>query len=252
MTEVKPTTWVSFDLETTGVNTAKDRIVEYCFIKQTEGEGLDKSEEKTAYVNPGISIPQGATDVHKITDEMVSKAHKFGIIAPHLIKWLDPKNNVIVGYNIINFDIPLLATEMERAGIMNHGLYEAKIIDVMVLYRKYRSHSLVAAVKDLLGKDISDDAHAAAVDVNATTDVMIDLMHKESYTLDDMIKESMPEDMVDFARKLKRNTDGDIVYAIGKPEVKGKKIKEDVGFGKWMLKSDFPPQTKKILTELLK
>jgi DNA polymerase-3 subunit epsilon len=245
--EGKP--FITFDLETTGVNTAEDRIVQYCFIKVTQGENGEFNEEvKTAYVNPGVPIPKEASDVHGITDEMVKGAHKFSVIAPYMLPWI--KDAVILGYNQINFDVPLLATEFERAGISDHGLYDAPMIDAMKLYAQYRERTLTAAFEDVTGEKMSEDAHDAEVDVRATNDVIDGLRDKLNMSFAEMAAKSIPEDMVDFAGKLKYNDNGDVVYAIGK--AKGTRVVDDPGFGDWMLKNDFPNQTKKILREILK
>ena len=246
MSKKKKKDFVAFDLETTGVDTAKDRIVQYCFIK-IPADG-SKWEVKTKKVNPGMPIPEGASDVHGIYDKDVEEANMFSIIAPHILPWI--KDCILVHYNGIGFDVPLLATEFERAGFMDHGLYEAEMIDVMVLYRQYRSHSLIAAAKDLCDEDIEDSAHDAEVDVRATMKVLSALMDKQKIGVKEAMSNSFSEDHVDFAGKLKIDEDGDPCYAIGK--AKGVKVADDPGFGKWMLKQDFPTQTKKILKQLLK
>lgn len=239
--------FVAFDLETTGVDTNNDRIVQYCFIKLTpDGESV-RREVKKAYVNPGIKIPKGATDVHGITDEMVSKARLFSEIAPYILPWIE--GATLMHFNGRNFDVPLLATEFERAGIKDHGLYDMPGIDVMMMYRQYRSHSLVAAAKDVCGLDIEDSAHDAQVDVQATIDVADGLRRLMNLTFDEMALKSIPEGAVDFAGKLKLDEEGEVIYTIGK--AKGTRVLDDPGFGRWMLKEDFPSQTKQILRKLL-
>ena len=247
MNDKENPTIVCFDLETTGVDTSKDRIVQYCFIKLTPDGESYKKEVKTAYVNPGIPIPKEAGDVHGITDEMVADAHKFSVIAPYILPWIE--GSMLMHFNGRNFDVPMLATEFERAGIKDHGLYDMPGIDVMMMYREYRSHSLIAAAKDVCDQDIEEDAHDAQVDVQATIDVADGLRKLMGLTLEEMALKSIPEGSVDFAGKLKLDEDGEVVYAIGKS--KGVRVSDDPGFGKWMLKNDFPNQTKRILKELL-
>jgi len=242
--EEKPT-FIAFDLETTGVDTSKDRIVQYCFIKMGSGK---EWEVKKALVNPGIPIPKGASDVHGIKDEDVAKARMFSEIAPYLLPWLD--GAILMHFNGIGFDVPLLATEFERAGYMDHGLYNAKMIDGMVLYRKYRSHSLIAAAKDISNEDIEESAHDAEVDVRATIGVIKGLMGKLSLTASEACVQSFSDGHVDFAGKLKLDEDGHPTYAIGK--AKGSRVIDDPGFGEWMLKNDFPTETKNILKQILK
>ena len=236
---------ISFDLETTGVDVAKDRIVQYSFIKIMP-DGTE--EKKTALVNPGIPIPEGASAVHGIYDKDVKDAKMFSMIAPYILPWID--KSIMAGYNIINFDIPLLATEFERVGISDHGLYEMDMIDAMVLYGEYRPRTLVAATKDVCGKDISDSAHDAEIDTLATIDVIDGLSDLMELDVAGMLLKSKPEDMVDFAKKLKYDDDGEVIYNIGKD--RGSRVKDNPGFARWMLGKDFPPQTKKIINELLK
>lgn len=245
----EPRTFVALDFETTGVNTNTDRIVQYCFIKLTpdrDGHSL-VHEVRKGLVNPGMPIPKEATEVHHITDEMVKDARTFSKMAPHILPWLS--GSTLVHFNGRNFDIPLLATEFERVGMPDHGLYDMPMIDVMILYRQYRSHSLSAAFKDVCGKDIGEDAHDAQVDVEATIDVMRGLSTLMGMSFDEMALKSIPEGYVDFAGKLKLDDDGCVIYTIGK--AKGVRVLDDPGFGKWMLKEDFPNQTKQILRKLL-
>ena len=103
---------VFFDLETTGVNVAKDRIVEISIFKVfTNGN----KEAKTWLVNPTIPIPNETTAVHGIDDSKVANEPTFKELAHEIKKMMEGSD--LAGYNSNRFDIPLLAEEFLRAEI---------------------------------------------------------------------------------------------------------------------------------------
>ena len=236
---------VFFDLETTGVDTGKDQICQFSFVKISPDGEITKY---TKLVKPSIPIPQVTTDVHGITNEMVKDEDPFSFYITRILSSI--ANCYLSGYNIRRFDIPLLAAEAERAGHKEHGLYDMEIIDVYPLYNEYRSHKLIAAVLDLCGRDL-EDAHDAEADVMGTIDVLDALASK--WEIDDpaeLVKKSTPEGFADFAGKLALDDDGNVIYAIGKD--KGKRLKDEPGFAYWMLNKDFPEETKNVIRKELK
>ena len=104
---------VFFDLETTGVSITKDRIVEIA-MKRINPDGTEESWK--SLVNPGIPIPQGAQDVHHISDEDVSDKDSFKYLAPEVLEFITGCD--LGGYNCIRFDVPLLLEEFLRAGFL--------------------------------------------------------------------------------------------------------------------------------------
>lgn len=103
---------VFFDLETTGTNISRDRIVEISVIKlMPDGTVI----EKTRRINPEMPIPAEATAVHHITDDDVRNEPTFRQIAVSLAQMLSGCD--IAGYNSNRFDVPLLDQEFERAGV---------------------------------------------------------------------------------------------------------------------------------------
>jgi DNA polymerase-3 subunit epsilon len=236
---------VSFDLETTGIDTENDYIVQFNFTKIYPNGDINKY---TRLVKPPISIPGGASEVHGITDEKVKYAKPFSYYAPKILAGI--KGCYLAGYNTRRFDVPLLARELERNRFKDHDLYEMDHIDVMVLYGLYRPKTLVAAVMDLCGYDL-EGAHDAEADVLGTIDVLDALAkHWEVDNPMEMAERSKPEGTADFAGKLFKDESGFLVYNIGKD--KGKRIVDEPGFGRWMLNKDFPEQTKSMIRKELR
>lgn len=159
---------VFFDLETTGVDPQRDRIVEMAAIKlRPDGS----SEEKLKRFNPGMPIPKEATAVHGITDEDVKEEPPFVKVAR------GPKGIAaffagcdLAGYNLIDFDVPMLAAELKRAG-EKLDVTGIAVIDAFRIFRSREPRNLAGAVRFYLGREHAD-AHAAMSDVRATLDVL--------------------------------------------------------------------------------
>jgi len=130
---------IFFDLETTGIDVANDRIVELTFLKINP---IGDEESKTIRVNPTIPIPPETTRIHGITDEDVKDAPTFGEIAKSIAKIFEGCD--IAGYNSNKFDIPLLAEEFLRAGV-EIDLMKRKFIDIQVIFHKKEQRTLSAA-----------------------------------------------------------------------------------------------------------
>lgn len=233
-----------FDLETTGVNTSKDRIIELAIIKLfPDGERI----EKHTYLNPGMSIPAEATAVHGITDEMVKGKPCFRQISKSLLEFISGCD--FIGYNCIRFDVPLLAEEFFRAGL-NHPFAEAKVIDAFRIFCKKEERTLSAALKFYCQEELPD-AHSAYADTEATLRVLLSQLEcyedlcDEVEGLSDYCQE---EGFVDFGQKILYK-DGEYLYNFGKN--KGSRILDDVGYAEWMLKGDFPENTKVHLRRIL-
>ena len=156
---------IFFDLETTGVNISKDRIVEISLIKvMPSGQEI----EKTLRINPEMPIPAEATAVHHITDEDVKNAPTFKQVAKELGKFFEGCD--IAGFNSNKFDIPLLMEEFLRADV-NVDLSRHRFIDVQTIFHKMEQRTLVAAYKFYYGKNL-EDAHSANADTKATYEVL--------------------------------------------------------------------------------
>lgn len=238
------------DLETTGVDLEKDRIVQIGATK-TEPDLKTIIDKRTILINPGIPIPAGATAVHGITDEMVHGQPFFKQIAKSLFGWLDGCE--LGGFNITNFDIPLLSEEFDRAGIVWPAAGRRPLIfDSCRIYHDREKRDLSAAAKFYCDIDHTD-AHDAGADVSVTIDILAAQLlfypDLKSMSLQELSKLSLPDNRIDLAGKLELNEQGVPVYAFGKD--RGKSIRENIGFANWMLKQPFPADTKRHLRKIL-
>ncbi len=157
-----------FDLETTGVDTTKDRIVQIAWmILDHDLKPVGKPVSMLVY--PEMKIPAGATEVHGITDEMVKGVLSFSGIANDLATIL--KHCHIAGFNSNSFDVPMLVAEFARCGIDVPFNHQTLFIDVLAIYRKQFSNKLTDIYKRLFGKEMAN-AHDALGDITATKEVM--------------------------------------------------------------------------------
>ena len=239
---------IFFDLETTGVDAAKDRIVELAFIKlHPNGD----RENFIRRINPGMPIPKESSDIHGIKDEDVKDAPFFKNIAHQLHEWM--QNCDLGGYNSSKFDIPVLAEEFLRAGI-NVDFTERKMIDVQQIFFKMESRSLSAAYKFYCQKTL-DNAHSAEADVNATIDVLeaqLDRYEELTHDVQGLHKFTGGEQFVDYARRIIMK-DGSPIFNFGK--YKGMKVEDiftkEPQYYDWMMQADFTLHTKQKISEIL-
>ncbi|HUI11238.1 MAG TPA: exonuclease domain-containing protein [Bacteroidota bacterium] len=236
---------VFFDLETTGTDVARDRIVQISALKLHPG---GREEVKTRLINPGTPIPAAATAIHHIADADVAAEPKFRDIARGMAEFFHDSD--IAGFNSNRFDIPILVEEFGRSGIAfpEPG---TKLIDVQVIYHRKEERTLAAAYKFYCSKNLSG-AHDAEADVRATMEVFREQLERYDdigTTIDDLHRYSNSDMIVDYARKLVRNERGEIVYAFGKN--RGKPVLDDPGYAEWMLAGDFPESTKNVLRQIL-
>lgn len=231
---------VIFDLETTGTDTQKDRIVQIC-VK-------DGDKITTRLINPEIPIPKESSDIHGITDEMVKDAPTFSKIAKSLYELLKGKD--LVTFNGNHFDIPLLINEFARCGI-DFDVSGVKLIDVSNIYRRLNPRDLNSAYKQYTGLEI-DGAHNAENDVLAT-EVLLRVM-KERHA------DELPEDLDLYSNYDKKrldlkgfflyNSDENIIFANGKHE--GELASSQPSYLRWMIeKGDFEKCTINIAKQIL-
>lgn len=239
---------VFFDLETTGTNVTRDRIVEISYIK-VYPDGTE--EERQMLVNPGMPIPAESTAVHHITDEMVADKPKFADIAPLLREMFTGSD--IAGFNSNKFDVPMLIEEFSRVG-MRFDVFNRKFVDVQNIFHKMEPRTLIAAYKFYCGLDLTD-AHSAKADTRATYEVLKKQLEKY---------EDLPNDVeglndfsrikgsVDLSARVVRNDNGVEVFNFGKH--KGKPVKEvfksEPSFYHWVMQGDFPKDTKDVLSAI--
>lgn len=267
---------IVFDLETTGLDISRDRIIQLSYIKVMP----DGSEQrKMLLVNPEREIPQAVIDLTHITNEMVSGSPTFKEFATGLSKEFEGCD--FAGYNSNHFDIPLLAEEFLRAGV-NFDFSRCRMIDVATIFCRMERRNLAAAYKFYCGRKMEDDfqAHRADEDTEATWRVLqgqLDMyapgrqeepervLHNDINELHELSRQA---DIIDFAGRLiwKELTGKDgkpLTGADGKPVMKeafnfGKYkgmfvtdvLRRDPGYYSWMMNGDFPQNTKQILTRI--
>ena len=249
-----------FDLETTGINIAQDRIVEISILKVFPD---GKQEIKTERINPGKPIPAETSLIHGIYDEDVKDAPFFKDIGKTIAKFLEGCD--LAGFNILKFDVPMLVEEFLRAGI-NFDISKRKLIDAQKIFHLMEKRNLSAAYKFYCDKNL-ENAHSAEADAIATFEIFekqIELYDGQDVT--DMkgnklgvIKNDMEavhkitlQKMVDLAGRMVFNDQGVEVFNFGKH--RGKPVVEvlqrEPMYYDWIQKNDFSLDTKRKLTEI--
>lgn len=237
-----------FDLETTGTNVAKDRIVEISILKAFPD---GKEEKHTWKVNPTVPIPPETTAVHGISNEDIANAPTFKELAGEIYNLI--KDADLAGYNSNRFDIPLLAEELLRADI-DFDMKNRNAIDVQTIFHKMEQRTLAAALKFYCGKELLD-AHSAEADTVATYEVLkAQLDHYEDLenNMKSLADFSARKKLADFAGFIAYNKKGEEVFSFGKH--RGKIVEEvlekEPGYYGWIQNADFPLYTKKVLTAI--
>lgn len=258
---------VFFDLETTGVVVGHDHIVEICLHKVMPDGTTDTRVERVRPVDADgktVHIPEVTTAIHGISDEDVKDKPSFRELAPSLMEYIGDAD--LAGYNSNKFDVPLLVEEFLRAGID----FDPKcrhLVDVQNIFHQMEQRTLVAAYKFYCGKDL-ENAHSAAADTIATYEVLmaqLDRYQGVDYK-DRSGKVSQPvvNDMAALSEFTANKQWADLVGHIGYDarhrEVfnfgkhKGRTVEEifeqEPSYYDWMMKSDFPLSTKKLITEI--
>ena len=239
---------IFFDLETTGVDTARDRIVEISMVKV----GVDGQKQvKTRRINPEMPIPTEATAVHGITDEDVKGEPTFKQIAKSLAQFIEGCD--FGGFNSNRFDLPVLVEEFMRAGV-DVDFKRRKYVDVQNIFHKKEQRTLVAAYKFYCDKDL-ENAHSAEADTLATYEVLeaqIERYGDIGDTIEELAAFSTHNETVDFAGRIALDDKGEEVFTFGK--YKGRSVAEifdkEPSYYSWLINGDFPQYTKKIFTEI--
>lgn len=240
-----------FDLEATGLNITKERIVEIAILKINP----DGSEERfKTLINPEITISEEVTKIHGITNEDVKNAPTFSQILDKIIGFINDAD--LAGYNSNKFDIPLLAEELLRAG-SSYDLSNKKFIDVQNIFHKMEQRTLVAAYKFYCEKELIN-AHDAMNDTNATWEVLkaqLERYKSLENNVSFLSNFSKNGNSLDFAGRLAINDKNEAIYNFGKH--KGKTVKEvhqlEPGYYSWFIspQTDFPLHTKQKLKEVM-
>jgi len=250
-----------FDLETTGVNISTDRIIEICIVRVSPPD--EKVEIKTFRVNPGMPIPDQSSTIHGIYDKDVADKPTFPEIAQQVFQFM--KDCDLGGFNSIRFDIPLLIEEFFRAGI-EFDISKRKLIDSQRIFHLMEPRTLGAAYRFYCNKDL-ENAHSAEADTLATYHILKAQIERyaDKEVKDAEGKVSIPikndmhvlhefsvGNMVDLAGRMVMSDKGEELFNFGK--YKGMKVKDtllkDPMYYDWIMKGDFPQDTKKKLTQI--
>ena len=247
-----------FDIESTGLNVASDRIVEISIVKVSPGAPGEpnKVEVKTRRINPTIPITPGAQAVHGISDEDVKDCPTFKQVAKSLARLMEGCD--IAGYNSLKFDIPMLAEEFLRAGV-DFDFRKRKLVDVQNIFHKKEQRTLKAAYKFYCGQNL-DNAHSAEADTMATYEVLEAQLDRYGSDEEDplqndvayLAKYSCQNRLVDYAGRIALNDDDEPVFNFGKH--KGRRVVDvlakEPSYYSWMMDGDFTLDTKQQLTKI--
>lgn len=241
-----------FDLETTGTDPARDRIVELSVLR-LDPDG--QRATRTRRINPERPIPTEATKVHGIRDEDVREEPTFRQVAKGLLEFLGEGD--LAGFNVHRFDVPLLDREFRDCGL-DLGLARRRVLDAMTIFHRKEPRDLSAAVRFYLGRDL-EGAHGAEADVEATASVLeAQLLRYEDLPRDvgelDAWCRPVPSGAVDRDGKFVLRGDA-VVFAFGKHQ--GRPLLEvarrQPDYLQWLLRqADFPPEARALAEKALR
>jgi DNA polymerase III subunit epsilon len=249
-----------FDLESTGTNITRDRIIEIAMIKvMPNGETI----RKTNLINPEMPIPPESIVFHGITDEDVKGKPTFKEVAREYAKFMEGAD--LSGFSIYKMDVPLLVEEFLRAGV-DFDYQRKRIIDAQKIFHLMEKRTLKAAYRFYMNKELAD-SHTAEADAEASMEVLLaqvamyegqdvtDISGKKIGEVKndmDVLGKLVLADMVDLAGRMMKNEKGEEIFNFGKH--KGKKVtdvfKQEPAYYDWMMNGDFPQDTKRKLTEI--
>ena len=254
---------VVFDLETTGLDLVKDRIIQISYIKVFPDGREVRGDE---LVNPEKTIPQDVVDLTGITNEAVSQKPTFRQLATKMNEVFMGAD--IAGYNSNYFDIPMLAEEFLRAGI-DFDFSKCRLIDACTIFKRMEKRNLAAAYKFYCGRKMEDDfeAHRADQDTEATYRVLMGELDKYAPGANEDPEKVLENDIDCLAEFSKTNDNVDFAGRIVWAEVKGQRtevfnfgkhkgvpvadvLRFDPGYYSWILAGDFTYNTKQVLTRI--
>lgn len=249
-----------FDLETTGINIIKDRIVEISILKVMP----DGSQQLyTKRVNPTVPIPIETSLIHGIYDDDIKDAPTFKEIGKEIAKFLEGAD--LCGFNVLRFDLPLLVEEFLRVDIP-FNTENRKLVDAQKIFHMMEPRTLGAAYKFYCGKELID-AHSAEADTKATFAVLdaqvgkykgVQIKDKDGKMIEpvkedvESLHQITASKMIDLAGRMVYNAKGDAVFNFGKHRNRPvlEVLAKEPGYYDWMMKNEFPLNTKQKLTEI--
>lgn len=242
---------VVFDLETTGTDPTRDKIVEIALLRVEPHGGRASLVRR---VNPERPIPPEATAVHGIRDEDVAGLPPFRSIARELIDMMGDAD--LAGFNVRRFDVPLLDREFRESGL-DLAMAQRKIVDAMTIYHRKEPRDLAAAVRFFLGREHAG-AHGAESDVAASLAVLESQLTRypdlpRTVEALDAYCFPVPEGAVDRGGKFVLR-EGEVIFAFGRQ--KGRALREVArqqrDYLEWFLKQDFPEDARSLVEEALR
>ncbi len=249
-----------FDLETTGINIAHDRIIEIAMIKMMPNGEIHR---KVSLINPTIPIPLETSVIHGIYDDDVKDKPTFKEVAKEYARFLEGVD--LSGFNVLKFDVPMLVEEFLRAGV-DFDYERKKIVDAQKIFHLMEKRTLSAAYKFYVNKELQN-SHSAEADAEACLEILASQLSKyDGQDVTDglgkkigVIKNDMEalskltlSNFVDLAGRMAFNDKGVEIFNFGKH--KNKQVlavfKEEPAYYDWIMNGDFPLDTKRKLTEI--
>jgi len=256
---------VFFDVESTGLNVIRDRIIQIALIKYFK-DGRAPAE-LSMLINPGMLISEEALAVHGISPKDVANKPVFAQVAQKIYDFIGEAD--LAGYNSNRFDVPMLMEEFARVGI-EFDINKRRLIDVQRIFYKMEPRTLKAALKFYCDKDI-ENAHDALADVKATVDVLKGQLEKydgviyidgDGNAFDPPVKNDMKAlhdftndtRFLDATQRLKMEKNGKIVFNFGKYQGQevAQTLSKDKQYYNWILNKEFSSQVKQIVKKLVK
>lgn len=240
---------VVFDIESTGLILSVDKIVEIAYIKYLPNGRTIKDD---IFLNPEMNISLESSAIHGITNEDVASMPTFRDKAKEL--WDVFQDSHYGGFNIIQFDLPMLKREFLRVG-MNFEFKTDDIIDSKTIFHYMEPRTLSAAYRFYCNKE-HDDAHSAIADVEVTTEILINQLEKYQEIHDwnflNKIHHSSDDRFVDNDRKFYwRDSEAYFSFSKHKDTPLSEVAKIDPGFLQWIMTADFSDETKNIVQKAL-
>jgi DNA polymerase III subunit epsilon len=255
---------VFFDIESTGLNVIRDRIVQIALMKYTKSQS--EPLEMELLINPGMPISEESMAIHGITPEMLKNKPTFAQVGQQIYDFIGDAD--VAGYNSDRFDVPMLMEEFARIGL-DFDIGTRNLIDVQKIFYKMEPRTLKAALALYCGKEL-EDAHNAMSDVKATADVFKGQLIKyqnqdhidgDGHITPTPIVNDIPKiaeflydnGSLDVTQRLRYDVNGTIVFNFGKHIGKpvAKTLYEDRQYYFWIMEKEFSYQVKKIVKKLL-